>query len=209
MATRKQMVEFLTGHFRYSTMNSWNGSSSYAARVKLRHFVPSELMDAAYSMLEMREVFCAIEDRISEWTHEHDGEWTAGFNGRSGGYLVLYRSEYKPTEHKSYCPSCGQRNFQTAAPGSDACGVCHKAPRVNYEKAPRTLSVFSGKDVDRGETFEDWAIEDIRARYALVRSFCTLVHDCKAIFLGYARGFTVEEKTVTVPKTIKVLREKV
>lgn len=31
---RNEMIRFLTGHFRYFTMNSWNGCSSYANNVK-------------------------------------------------------------------------------------------------------------------------------------------------------------------------------
>ena len=34
MRSRKAMTEFLENHFRYSTMNSWNGSTSYANNVK-------------------------------------------------------------------------------------------------------------------------------------------------------------------------------
>ena len=34
MRSRKAMVNFLENHFRYSTMNSWNNSTSYANNVK-------------------------------------------------------------------------------------------------------------------------------------------------------------------------------
>lgn len=33
--TKKEMIEFLKNHKRYWTMNSWNGSSSYANNVKI------------------------------------------------------------------------------------------------------------------------------------------------------------------------------
>ena len=33
--TRKQMIDFLSDHFRYHTMNSWNNATSYARCVKL------------------------------------------------------------------------------------------------------------------------------------------------------------------------------
>lgn len=32
---RKAMADFLTNHFRYDTMNSWNESTSYANNVKI------------------------------------------------------------------------------------------------------------------------------------------------------------------------------
>ena len=34
LRNRKEMVEFLTSHFRYNTMNSWNNSTSYAHSVE-------------------------------------------------------------------------------------------------------------------------------------------------------------------------------
>ena len=34
LGRRKEMVEFLTSHFRYNAMNSWNNSTSYAHSVE-------------------------------------------------------------------------------------------------------------------------------------------------------------------------------
>ena len=34
LGSRKEMVEFLTSHFRYNAMNSWNNSTSYAHSVE-------------------------------------------------------------------------------------------------------------------------------------------------------------------------------
>ena len=35
LRSRKSMIRFLTTHFRYDTMNSWNQSTSYANNVKV------------------------------------------------------------------------------------------------------------------------------------------------------------------------------
>jgi len=35
--TKQDMIAYLEGHFRYSTMNSWNGVTSYAHNVKFHH----------------------------------------------------------------------------------------------------------------------------------------------------------------------------
>ena len=36
---RNEMIAFLTNHFRYSTMNSWNQMTSYANNVKLHNLL--------------------------------------------------------------------------------------------------------------------------------------------------------------------------
>lgn len=38
LRNREEMVKFLTSHFRYHTMNSWNNATSYAHNVKLYNF---------------------------------------------------------------------------------------------------------------------------------------------------------------------------
>jgi hypothetical protein len=45
----------------------------------------------AYDLLDVEEVWEFLQDLIREWERERKFEWQAGFNGRSGGYLVLYK----------------------------------------------------------------------------------------------------------------------
>lgn len=86
--TKQAMIEFLTNHFRYDTMNSWNQSTSYAAKVKIYNFVPRELQDKAYQLLDS-PVMYQINDILDAWSAEQDYRYQAGFNGRSGGYIVM------------------------------------------------------------------------------------------------------------------------
>lgn len=110
--SREEMEGFLTSHYRYDTMNSWNQSKSFANCIKLRNLpIPKEIDDTAYEMLQIDEPYMVIQDMIEEWTEEHNGSYTVGFNGRSGGYLVLYQSQYEKDPHKSICLSCGQKNY--------------------------------------------------------------------------------------------------
>lgn len=89
--TREQQVEYLTEHFRYWTANSWNKSTSYARNIKLYKLpIPPELRDRAYEMLEFQEAFYEIRELIRDFEKEHRG-YGAGTNGRSSGYMVLYR----------------------------------------------------------------------------------------------------------------------
>lgn len=90
--SKKQMAEYLDRHFRYNTMNSWNLSTSYANQVKIWDFVPQDLRSKAFQILEQGEVFEDINiiTRM-EFDQKHNHEWQIGFNGRSGGYMVLYQ----------------------------------------------------------------------------------------------------------------------
>lgn len=88
------MIAFLTHHFRYYTRNSWNQSTSYANNVKLRNLnIPAKLRDKAYEFLNARcdEYWFDIRDIFSDF--ECKTGYSAGFNGRSDGYIVMYDTE--------------------------------------------------------------------------------------------------------------------
>jgi hypothetical protein len=93
MRSRKAMINFLVSHYRYSTLNAWNGSTSYANNVKVHRLdIPKELRDKAWDFVltdaDMWELECEYQFLIDEFKDETG--YDAGFNGRSGGYLVLY-----------------------------------------------------------------------------------------------------------------------
>ncbi len=110
--SRAAMRAFLARHFRYDTMNSWNGLTSYANNIKTHRLgLTPEQSGKADEMLET-DYWDEIRDPIDDFTESQGYEYTIGTNGRSGGYLVLYQSRREQTGHLSYCPSCGQRNFK-------------------------------------------------------------------------------------------------
>ncbi len=120
--SRESLVKFLLEHYRYSTMSGHNQSTSYANCVKINRLgLTSRQEDSAYSLLEVDDGLEFANYHIADFTKSQNSEFTAGFNGRSGGYLVLYRSQEKKSEHKSICRCCGQRNFCEVADFSDAC----------------------------------------------------------------------------------------
>lgn len=112
LRSRKSMVDFLQGHFRYDTTSSWNRCTSYANKVKI-HTLPltQQQRDVAYEMLDVDDSLDFVDEHISQFTQDQNGAYTIGFNGRSSGYLVLYQSCYEQSEHRSRCTCCGQRNF--------------------------------------------------------------------------------------------------
>lgn len=84
----KQMFHFLKEHFRYDTMNSWNRLQSIANNVKIYNLNLDGDCWVALSMLNKDNYF-AVNMMIEDWEDEHPN-YKVGFNGRSGGYLVLY-----------------------------------------------------------------------------------------------------------------------
>lgn len=102
--TREELIQFLTNHFRYYTMNSWNLSTSYANLVKLHHLeLTSEQFTKAAELLFDEELdtseYQFMQSQLfAEFTKKTG--YAAGFNGRSSGYVVLYDTKitYKDNE---------------------------------------------------------------------------------------------------------------
>ena len=97
LRNKKKMIDFLTNHFRYYTMNSWNGSTSYANNVKISNLsIPSELKEQVYDIVlndvdsfELEDSYRTIIDNFKIETG-----YDAGFNGRSSGYVVMYDTQW-------------------------------------------------------------------------------------------------------------------
>ena len=84
----KAMFEYLVGHYTYSTLNSWNGLKSIANNVKIYNLQLEGDKWLALGIVEQEE-YTTINDMLWEWECEHKG-YKLGFNGRSGGYIVMY-----------------------------------------------------------------------------------------------------------------------
>lgn len=207
--TRKAMIEYLSEHFRYSTMNSWNGSTSYAVCVKAHRLgLPKEQEDACFEMLDIEGIWdeCGYNTVLEDFAERHGYVWQIGTNGRNGGYLVLYQGYRKVSEHKSYCRFCGQRNFTLATKDDCRCGRCGKEGRINatmYEKG-----CYPGKDVDQGEDFALFSTYDLKARTELVWDFDQTCAAAVETFVAYAMEHKAVKKVIMVPKEIIVTEER-
>lgn len=114
LRSRAEMTLFLQNHFRYDTMNSWNQSTSYACNLKIHRLgLSAEIVDRLYEMMETQEFFDAMRELRDDFNAAHNYRWQAEMNGRSGGYLVLYQGELRPSGYQSFCTSCGQRNYKS------------------------------------------------------------------------------------------------
>ena len=80
---------------RYWTMNSWNECSSLAYNMKVYNLTEdSKIKEKLYELLDEEkgfDLFNTINSLIENFNRLNNYEWQAGFNGRSGGYLVLYK----------------------------------------------------------------------------------------------------------------------
>ena len=204
--SRAEMTAYLSGHFRYNTMNSWNRSTSYACNMKLYKLgLDRGTEDKLWDIIQVPEFYERLNERIEDFNWQHNYLWQAGWNGRSGGYLVLYQGGTKPSRYRSYCTKCGQKNYTSVAETGNRCGVCNEEARVDYIKPPMQIFSFPGRDVDMDEDFEDWSLYELQQRTELVQEFDRLADDIVAEALYIAQNHSVEERTVYMPTTELVL----
>ena len=204
--SRTDMIAYLSNHFRYSTMNGWNCSTSYACNMKLYNLgLDRETENKLWNLIQVPEFYDRLRDVINMFDQQHDYLWQAGWNGRSGGYLVLYQGGTKPSKYRSYCTRCGQKNYTSIAETGTRCGVCNKEARVDYIKPPLQIFSYPGKGVDMDEDFGDWSIYELKQRTELVQEFDRLADDIVTEALHIASEHSVEERIVYIPARELVL----
>ena len=206
LRSRKEMTAYLQNHFRYSTMNSWNGADSYAHNLKIYKLgLCSEIEEKLYDLLNFQEFFDFLRELMDDFARRHQFRWQAGMNGRSGGYLVLYEGELRPTGYLSFCTCCGQRNYRTVEETGNVCGKCRRPARVNYKHTPMQAVTFPGRGVDMDEDYDEWPIEALRDRVRLVLDFDRLADEMVTQAIQFAKDYEIEEGEVCVPQTQRVL----
>jgi hypothetical protein len=206
LRSRAAMIGYLAGHFRYDTMHSWNRSTSYANNLKIHTLgFPADVMAKAWEMLDCSEVHTVLNGLLQDWAHDYNWTWQAGFNGRSNGYLVLYRGGLDRQHAKTArCNLCGRSTWHKVDTPCTTKG-CIGLLEVLPEPDPRIFT-WPGKSVDQGEDFSEWDVESLRERVRLVQSFDELCDRVVDTFVGFCRGYEVVETKVPVPTTIKTLQ---
>lgn len=183
--SRQSMIDFLTGHFRYNTMNSWNGLTSYANKVKFHHLgLTKNQQDKAWDMLDVN-FWDEINYPINDFTKEMNGYYTISSNGRSSGYLVLMNSHYESTGYKSFCKSCGQRNYKTTAdlgnlPPEEAIIVREVVKNAGIW-TPETYLDQSAIQAISTRLADDFTVEfsmDEKRKLAIIRKAQEIAKDC-------------------------------
>lgn len=104
----KSMFNFINEHFRYYTLNSWNGLMSIANNVKIYKLGLRGDYWEALKFLEAEQYY-TVNQLIKIWEKENPN-YRVGFNGRSGGYLVLYNNN----DNRSIVPEAleGYSNYE-------------------------------------------------------------------------------------------------
>lgn len=207
--SREAMIEFLRSHFRYDTMSSWNRSTAYANNVKVHRVIPSSLQDAVHEMLNMHDVTSSVNFLLEEWQASTGDTYTAAFNGRSSGYIVMYeceaRKEYiiRPDAYKEDHPSGAY---------SDYLGRWVKKPEAEERgwigKTYKSVNTFPGRSIDEDWDYEEESDEWLQQRVALVQSFDKLCDDVVSNCIYYAEHYELDEEEILIPKTVKVIRPK-
>lgn len=202
LRNRRAMIDFLAGHFRYDTMNSWNASTSYAHRVKIHRLGLSEKqLKKAWSLIEAVDLGDMLGTPMIDFAERHNYEYQMAFNGRSGGYIVLIQGGKRLSDYKSYCIACGQRNFKTTEETGKVCGRCGKQTRVDYSKPPIETFTYPGRSLDMGTDFTEWSIDELRNRVRLVQDFDKAVDQVRANFIYLIRKGKITTCYRKVPYT--------
>lgn len=204
--SRAAMTAYLADHFRYDTMRSWNRSTSYACNMKLYKLgLDREMEDRLWDMIQVPEFYDRINELVEDFNWKHNYLWQAGWNGRSGGYLVLYQGGTEPSGYRSFCTMCGQKNYASVAKTGKRCGVCNEEARVDYSKPHMRIFSYQGRGVDMGEDFEDWSLSELQQRTELVQEFDQLADNIVAEALHFAQNHLREEQGVYIPTAELVL----
>ena len=171
LGSRSRMIDYLSNHFRYFTMNSWNRSTSYANNVKIYN-LPIPNSDTAYELIQSDWFYHEASFIMDQFAVDNAYEYQAGFSGRSGGYIVMYNGELRDTGYKSRCDKCGQLNFKTVEEtGNNSCGKCGRLSRVNLTEPLMRPTTYPGRGIDADEDFEEWSSDSLRDRVHLVCKF--------------------------------------
>ena len=106
ISNTKSMWEFLSNHFTYNTMNSWNGLKSIANNVKLYKLnLKGDWTNVIRYLTDVGDcggLQMQIDEELREFDEKFYPNYRVGFNGRSNGYLVLYNGD----NNRSVLPDC-------------------------------------------------------------------------------------------------------
>jgi hypothetical protein len=175
---------------RYNTMNSWNGSTAPAYNLKVYNVIDRELQSKVLALMQCEEFYDTINDMIAVFDTLSDHTWQAGFNGRSGGYLVLYKGGKRPSQYKTVCKDCRQKNYRSDTTKCGYCGSENMQPYTGFE-----VYSMPGQSIDEKEVPTE-----------VLKAFRQLAVNIVLCAESMARENTVTDEVYTVEKTRKVLQ---
>lgn len=204
LRSKKAMIDFLVNHFRYSTMNSWNRSTSWANNLKVHRVIPSKLQDKVFEMMDCERFYDDINWLISEYDEENNHYIQAGFNGRSSGYLVMYEGSVEWKTIFTFEKTQGNRDY---ADGYGWMNIEEAKKKGLYQKKVKKVGTYAGRSVDdyNEEDYKEMSMSSLREIVQKVQRFDKLCDDIVATTIYMAENSDVEEEEYTVTKTRKIL----
>lgn len=102
---------------KYYTMSSLNRETAPAYNIKVYNLgLTSEEQNKLYSLMEHIGAYDLLNEAIEDFNAENiDFGYVAGINGRSGGYLVLYKKDTNAGFEAKDVPPQVLRNFRALA----------------------------------------------------------------------------------------------
>lgn len=172
-------------------MNSWNNATAPAYNLKIYNVIKKELQAQVYELLEAENFYDDINWLIREFDADNDYAFQAGFNGRSGGYLVLYKGGRKLSDYKSICGNCGQKNYTSIKETGKKCGRCGAEKR--YDKEMFDIFTTPGQGIKEKEVPAE-----------VLKRFRKLAIDIVKTTEEMAKNAEIEE--VPTGQTVKMIR---
>jgi hypothetical protein len=182
---------------RYDTMNSWNRSTAPAYNLKVHNVINRELQDKVFELMDCEGFYDEINYMINDFDRENDYEWQVGFNGRSGGYLVLYRGG-KKTKHLT------KEDFKSNNGYNGQVYISDRYGWKNYEEAKK-LNLVDREIITGIFTQPGKNIEDNEVPGKVLRAFRTLAVNIVKHVEYMAKNASVDNEEYTVTKTRKVI----
>jgi hypothetical protein len=178
-------------------MNSWNNATSLAYNLKIHNVIDNKLQDKVYELMELSEFYEDINMLISDFDNEFNHEWQAGFNGRSGGYLVLYHGG-KDTKYISKDLFRSNNGYNGQVYINDRYGWLSLEDCEN-------LGILETTITNRTYTQPGITISDAEVPTEVKKAFRKLAIDIVKSAEFMAKNYTIEEQEIECLKTVKVL----
>jgi len=180
---------------RYYGMNSWNLSKSPAYNLKIYNVIDKKYQEKVYQLMDCEDFYSEINFLISEFDERHNYSWQAGFNGRSSGYLVLYKGG---RETKTITKDLFKTDHPSGVYISDRIKWCNleRAKKLNILGKTITTRIFTQPGLN---------IEDEEVPEEILKDFDKLAQDIVATTEDLAKNCKIEEEEYQVTKKRKIL----
>jgi hypothetical protein len=182
---------------RYNTMNSWNQSTAPAYNLKVHNVIDRELQDKVFELMDCEGFYDEINGMIADFDRENDYSWQAGFNGRSGGYLVLYRGG-KKTKHLT------KEDFKSDNGYNGRVYVSDRYGWKNYEEAKK-LNLVDREIITSIYSKPGLKIEDNEVPGKVLRAFRKLAVMIVKHVEYMVKNASIDNEEYTVTKRRKVI----